>query len=89
MAADTPNWTMLGVLLPIATLSDSYRGPIILADETQTVRWFVPKANKQPVDHVEHVRDPELGFLQDDEGEPKTTSRTVKPAYWAMAEIVK
>jgi hypothetical protein len=51
------------------------------------VRWFVPKANKQAVEHVEHVRD-EQGFVHDDDGEPVTKSRMVKPAYWAMAEIV-
>jgi hypothetical protein len=90
MARRDPNWSQVGPLLPLATLSDSYHGPIVLADKAQEVRWFVRKANKDPVDHVEHRRgEDEEGFLHDEDGKPITDTRKVVPAFWAMAELVK
>lgn len=93
-----PNWTQVGPLLPLATLSDDYKGPILLADESQTIRWFVAEANKRPVEHKEHRYDEAQGFLhhpQTEEqakakqpGDPVIDSRTVEPAFWAMVALV-
>jgi hypothetical protein len=94
-----PNWTQVGPFLPLATLSDGYKGPILLADESQTIRWFVAEANKRPIEHKEHRRDEQLGFLHQPQteeqqeagqpGDPVIDSRTVEPAFWAFAEIVR
>jgi hypothetical protein len=93
-----PNWGQVSPLLPIASLSDSYDGPVVLADETQTIRWFCAKANKEAVRHVEHKRNEQGHFLFEDQtdeqrkadelGDPITEERQVEPAFWALAEII-
>lgn len=86
------NWSRYGEWLPIASLSASFDGPVVLADETQTVTWFSEKPSKAAVEHREHERDEHGHFVFDGEHEdgsqkPKMKTRKVKPAFWAMARI--
>jgi len=83
-----PNWSQAGRLLPIDTLADTYEGPILLADETQTIRWFQAVANKNPVQHVFHMQDKDGAYMQGEEGEPLVDTVMIAPAFWAMAEVL-
>lgn len=93
-APATPNWGRLGsVWLPIDSLADSWSGPVVLADETQTIQWFAAKASKAPVKNVEHQRDEAGDFKfklnSKSEQEPVTVERDVAPAYWSPAVVVE
>jgi hypothetical protein len=88
-----PNYSRIGEFLPIATLSPSYSGPVILANDDLTVQWFSKKQSKAAIDHFEHERDESSEFVfdgvhKDGSQKPKLRTGKVKPAFWAMARIV-
>jgi hypothetical protein len=81
-----PNYFRTGVeWLDIATLPP--KGPILLADETQTIQWFVEKPTKAAVGHQEHERDEHGAFIFDGEA-PRMKASKVKPAFWAPVRVV-
>lgn len=94
MAKKPKNWAQFSPFLPIASLSDEFPGPVILADETQTVRWFVDKGESRgPREHVAHAQNEEGEFQHENpepdvSGKPITEKSTITPAFWAMAAFV-
>lgn len=83
------NWFREGdVWLPLSSLATSYKGPIVLADETKTIQWFSPKGSRAAVQHREHKRDASgVGFAYDG-NEPVIETRKLEAAFWAPARVV-
>lgn len=88
-----PNWSQVGPFIPIESLATSFAGPVVLADETQTITWFVGNGkNRGPRQHKFNVQNNEGHFLQHEDGkkagEPVTDTVTVTPAFWALAKVI-
>jgi hypothetical protein len=82
------NWFREGEWLPIASLAPSYAEPVVLTDETKTIQWLSERPSKAAVEHREHqCAEDGVTYLYDG-AEPVMKSRTVKPAFWALARMV-
>lgn len=87
MAQQPRNWARASKLwFPIRTLP---RGgtPAVLANEDQTVQWFVDKPNKTAIQHKRHLQD-EDGRFRYEHRQPVIETTTVKPAWWSPAVYV-
>jgi hypothetical protein len=86
------NWARISkIWLPIDQLPTGGT-PVVLADETQTVTWFVEKPSKAPIRHTKTVRD-EAGnpvFERGEGGQETlvTANEDVTPVYWSPAVYV-
>jgi len=81
-----PNWSRKGnEWFPIDELPK--KGPVLLADETQTIVWFSEDAKAEAVTHKEHQRDEQtLQFMHDKKG-PIIKQRKLEPAFWSPVVV--